>query len=867
MKIDTPILKRLGPIPFWRGEKKCLDELQRIYAKAMKKAAALALKSAVLIGVTSCAGAAEMSEVRVRQTPTGPKIFENGVPINPRVCYTRSVMSRIPVGLDWKRVSYKTTAHHTMSVQYRVRGSAQQPDAGVEIRNFSLVDDATGKALAGRLGPFEKSKDGQLTQTSCSTPRMGPFVKGKTYTVSFEVRADAETFIWPGLYQAPGTSDVYTYYCVQIPPDDWTLTSGYKEAVNARKVGIRLFTPYFPCCFTREDNFDFEPFDAEVDLLLKAVPDALFFPRINSNAIAWWYKKHPEAKIVLQDGRTMEFPSVSSREFRHDAATYIAACVRHLAEKYPNNYAGIQIGGQACNEWVLMDGFAYGAGYCGASRKAYAAWRAAKGLPPHEPPTNEERRAAQPGGRHFFDPASTAYVAEFNDFLRHELADCLGGLAKVAQEATNGKKMVLAFYSYAWEHSQNYRGASITGTAGLEYMLEKYGKYFDVMAAPITYSDRGWLGTCPVIGTVETLKRHGILWMNEDDFRTPDATNEGKFFDPAHDRGKDVDGVFGYVWDRGRTDDMLLRSNASEAIRGLGEWWMDLGGTGWFEDPRYWQAVEKTKALDAKMLARTTPFEPEVALTIDESSLMWLASCSDSRQAAAQARKDIPRAGLPLGQYLYHDAIDNPPPKAKLMIHFMSYLAEPEYAAKVARLRTERPDISHVWCWAPGYVGKKGYDVGGVKALTGFTVTERALTNALVQATAQGRAVGMTKPIGFAESNPSLGVETEAGDEVWGTWADGTAAIVLRRHANGKGFTAFFGQAPYGEPIIYRALADRAGAHAYLPRDRVGKAVVFATDGVACVQSFESAKFDFLKPDGGVIPLDLRKGEVKILEY
>lgn len=31
MKIETPILRRLGPIPFWRGGTKCLDSLERIY--------------------------------------------------------------------------------------------------------------------------------------------------------------------------------------------------------------------------------------------------------------------------------------------------------------------------------------------------------------------------------------------------------------------------------------------------------------------------------------------------------------------------------------------------------------------------------------------------------------------------------------------------------------------------------------------------------------------------------------------------------------------------------------------------------------------------------------------------------------------
>lgn len=40
MKTEVPILKRLGPVPFWRGEKKCLDELNRIYQRAMEAATA-----------------------------------------------------------------------------------------------------------------------------------------------------------------------------------------------------------------------------------------------------------------------------------------------------------------------------------------------------------------------------------------------------------------------------------------------------------------------------------------------------------------------------------------------------------------------------------------------------------------------------------------------------------------------------------------------------------------------------------------------------------------------------------------------------------------------------------------------------------
>lgn len=38
MKIESPVLKRLGPVPFWRGEKKCLAELGEIYRRAMAAA-------------------------------------------------------------------------------------------------------------------------------------------------------------------------------------------------------------------------------------------------------------------------------------------------------------------------------------------------------------------------------------------------------------------------------------------------------------------------------------------------------------------------------------------------------------------------------------------------------------------------------------------------------------------------------------------------------------------------------------------------------------------------------------------------------------------------------------------------------------
>ena len=37
-KKESAVLKRLGPVPFWRGERKCLDALGEMYSRAMESA-------------------------------------------------------------------------------------------------------------------------------------------------------------------------------------------------------------------------------------------------------------------------------------------------------------------------------------------------------------------------------------------------------------------------------------------------------------------------------------------------------------------------------------------------------------------------------------------------------------------------------------------------------------------------------------------------------------------------------------------------------------------------------------------------------------------------------------------------------------
>ncbi len=55
MKIETPILKRLGPVPFWRGEKKCLDSLEVMYRRAIERAERLLMETSGAETARPCA--------------------------------------------------------------------------------------------------------------------------------------------------------------------------------------------------------------------------------------------------------------------------------------------------------------------------------------------------------------------------------------------------------------------------------------------------------------------------------------------------------------------------------------------------------------------------------------------------------------------------------------------------------------------------------------------------------------------------------------------------------------------------------------------------------------------------------------------
>ena len=264
-------------------------------------------------------------------------------------------------------------------------------------------------------------------------------------------------------------------------------------------------------------------------------------------------------------------------------------------------------------------------------------------------------------------------AVEFNRFYNASMADFVGELARTCRAATKGRKLVLTFYGYSYELANIAKGMAASGHLAAQRLIDRYGDSIDMVCAPFGYgSEREWLGSEPVMSAAETFARNGIMWVNEDDTRTHLDSR------PAEKRLQE-----GASKDLSQSCDVMMRNTAQCAVRGMGCWWMDLKGTGWFADPAIWNVMTQLAPIDRKMAARGTPFAPDVASIIDEESCLHLGwVCGRvSAWTFRQMRGVLARCGAPYGQYLLSDVVRNPIGAKLQLFHAAWALSDTQIAA------------------------------------------------------------------------------------------------------------------------------------------------------------------------------------------
>jgi hypothetical protein len=687
--------------------------------------------------------------------------------------------------------------------------------------------------------------------------------KGRRYRVSLWARAQPARDLTVAFYR-PGQPFVF----LGGPKNPFEREIKMAADVGVDFVSFPVSLPWPP----PGEAVNFSASDAECQQVLDANPKALLLPRIWMGPPEWWLRAHPDDAMVWDTpGQPGSFV-VASPEYRRDAAASLAALVRHLEEKFGPSMAGYHPCGQNTGEWFYQE--TWGPALNGYSKGSLLAWRAWLGrryaddaalqaawhdpaitLPTAAVPSPAARRAAPAGILR--DPVAERSLVDFAEFQQEMMADCVCELARATREATGGRKLVVFFYGYVFEFGPITNSPATSGHYALRRVLDCPD--IDVLCSPISYFDRGLGQSAPAMTAAESVALAGKMWLYEDDTRT--YLGSGQF-----------PGAFDGVSTLEDTNRELVRNTAQCGLRNFGTWWMDLGATGWFNDPRMWAEMARLKALDDPMLEHPRPFRPEVAAVIDEPSMIRVAAGGDAvtRPGVYEVRRPLGRMGTPYGQYLLDDVTAGRV-KAKMYVLLTAWRLTP--AQREQLLRATRGSL-RVWCYAPGYDDGQQTSLEAMSTLTGFKMKRLAETAAWAEPTPAGAALGLKEAFGVKKPiSPLFAAADATAEETLATYKDGSAAVALRETADGP---SLFVGPPGLTSELLRAAARKAGVHLFTQADcnvyanGPYTALHASGDGpIALDTGREGEVIDLLSGErlgrGPRITLSMRRGDTRVI--
>jgi beta-galactosidase len=319
---------------------------------------------------------------------------------------------------------------------------------------------------------------------------------------------------------------------------------------------------------------------------------------------------------------------------------------------------------------------------------------------------------------------------------------------------------------------------------------------------------------------------------------------------------------------------------------------MDLGSSGWFKDPGMWAEMKRLRTLDEALLKEPTPFRPEVAAVIDERSMLRVAAGGTlvTRPAVYDARAALGRMGAPYGQYLLDDVLDRRV-QAKLYVLLNAWCLSSDQRQ---RLLHAMQGAARIWCYAPGYFEDSvGWDeriascqrgqskepaasAEAMRQLTGFRLTPITPKNAWATPTEAGKRLGLLQRFGVEKPpRPLFAAADATGDEILATYADGSAAVAMRRTPDGP---SIFVGVPGLTSELLRIAAQSSGVHLFTSTDcnvyASGRfvAVHASQDGPLLIDVGRPGPIEDLLSgaklgEGPKITLPLKRGDTKVLSY
>ena len=481
------------------------------------------------------------------------------------------------------------------------------------------------------------------------------------------------------------------------------------------------------CDFTSESTK--ESWNEEISKFLEMDPDAYFIFRMSAMAGGEWksqnhlFNTREDQQAKRYDGTLSGgWYSLASETWREKIEYNYTAGLEWLAtQPYADRIIGFQPGNATSFEWVFVSFYNENLDdYSAASRDGFRKWLREKyeddsalqaawkengvTFDTAEIPTPEERFAAN-DTLVWNIHEGTSKVVDYNEYYNHCYYDAMEHIGKIVHEKSDDSLLVGFLYGYYYSYIQTAYPVN-TGAYALTEVMNS--ENIDFLCATNFYGGSRGLGvTRFTTALIDSLNENNKLFIMEDDTRTHLSP-----LDIGEWRATDYE----------QTLAILRRNFSVSAVRDQGLYFMDMHGTGWYNDSDLWEQIAEMRRLWAAMNFGATDggYNPDIAIVVDDESI-WYTATNGARTSAYTLGQfeELTQSGMKYGSYLKCD-LDILPESVKIIIMTNTYYMDEEDRANIEALKKDGKVI--IWCRAPGYISDDSTSVSNISELIGIKV-------------------------------------------------------------------------------------------------------------------------------------------------
>jgi len=661
------------------------------------------------------------------------------------------------------------------------------------------------------------------------------------------------------------------------------------------KAGIRIF---FLICDTEWlKPGAFTQMKTEVEMLLKAIPDAWIFLRIGLHPPLNWCEEHPEELIHFLDGSIKpvhlftetyecDLPgmySLCSQKWREDAGKALKETCESinnlpfsdriigyfLAAGYTSewHYTGFNKSGTCCDTSQAF--MRYYSKYLkkkyGTSQSLRKAWNnnevtlnqpiipdveqryfiaeVDKALenPPHlysnDPPPKPPQNGTNIGV--FANIDKFPFVVDYFQAWHQGTADSIIYFAQIVKDIAPDK-LIGAFYG-----SYGCTDFHYSGTAGAVLSLLDSGK-IDFLAAPGVYENRQPGGYTGQREMVNSFLLRNKLFIVEEDTRTHE---ENSFYQN-----------FVEMYDIKDTINIMKRDFGRNLCENLQAWWFDqhIGG-GRYKAPEILDLIKEQQKIACKSYEKNRVRHCEIAYIYDEDSIYTVSNKTTKEAIENNRNYELSMVGVPGDQYFHNDMANSAMPDYKLYVFFNVYtLTDKEQ--QVIHQKLCKNNAVALWLYAPGYINLERtpkISLSYMENLIGmkmncymdyipskFRLSQE--DHSIISDLDHGRIWGCCDRLMQDSIHPRYNNSISYLYPAF--YVDDKKAIVLGKYLQGQktalaikevnGFTSIFCGTRYLNSDLLRKIAEFAGCHLYIKSDDV----LYASDNYVTIHAYKTGE-------------------------